>query len=275
MMQALLNSEEGVSPVVGMLLILTIIILSITVICVGGLPLINAARESAHLQGMRNSFAVLHADIEEVVRGPIVGVGPARITRMNIGGGALSVTPVTGSFQISNESEYILHINPGIITYEYAEQTIAYENGATFSRYRSGAVMDGAPLIFIQKVDDTNITVMIHVINITGTDSSVGGKGFARVRTSYESSTSWVPAEIEPNAQMVTINITSKYYDAWGKYFERELERINTTLGGTLKYNVDIPPPNTTIITINGTDLDTTNDIYLCVYETQISAQVE
>jgi len=269
MMQALLNSEEGVSPVVGMLLILTIIILSITVICVGGLPLINAARESAHLQGMRNSFDVLHADIEEVVRGPIVGVGPARITRMNIGGGALSVNSATGLVQISNESGRIL------IKYEYAEQTIAYENGATFSKYRSGAVMDSAPLMYVQRADGDNITVMIHVINITGTNSSVGGKGFARVLTHYVGFDSKVDAATEPNAQNVTMTIQSEYYEAWGKYFERELERTNTTLGGALDYDVNISPPNTTIITIDGINPDGANDIYLCVHETQISAQVE
>lgn len=270
MMRAMLNSEDGVSPVVGMLLILTIIILSITVICVGGLPLINAARESAHLQGMRNSFAVLHADIEEVVRGPIVGVGPARITRMNVGGGALSVepNPIIGRFMVDNGTS-VLDVNPGIITYEYAEQTIAYENGATFSRYRSGAVMDSTPLMYVQRADGNNITVMIHVVNITGTDSSVGGKGFAKVLTTYEGFISCVSGETQPNAQTVTITIWSEYYDAWGKYFERELERIGAN--DTITYN-----DGSKTVTITITNIDPgTPDIYLCVHETQISAQVE
>jgi len=273
MMRAMLNSEDGVSPVVGMLLILSIILLSITVISVGGLPLINAARESAHLQGMRNSFVVLHADIEEVVRGPIVGVGPARITRMNVGGGALSVVanPTTTGFVVNNGTD-ILDVNPGTIRYEYAEQTIAYENGATFSRYRSGAVMDSAPLMYIQRADGNNITVMIHVVNITETDSSVGGKGFAKVLTTYEKFTPHTAAATEPNAKSVTINITSEYYDAWGKYFRQELERIDKYSGG----NTVIEDPNTktVTITIENTNPGTT-DIYLCVHETRISAQVE
>jgi len=272
-MQALLNSEEGVSPVVGMLLILSIIILSITVISVGGLPLINAARESAHLQGMRNSFDVLHADIEEVVRGPIAGVGPARITRMNIGGGALSVVtnPTTTGFVVNNGTD-VLNRNPGTIKYEYAEQTIAYENGATFSRYRSGAVMDSAPLMYIQRADGNNITVMIHAVNITGTDSSVGGKGFAKVLTTYEKFTPYTAAATEPNANYVNITIQSEYYDAWGDYFIRELERIDKYGDG----NTVIEDSNTKTVTITITNTGSEiTDIYLCVYETQVSAQVE
>jgi len=272
MMQALLNSEEGVSPVVGMLLILSIIILSITVISVGGLPLINAARESAHLQGMRNSFDVLHADIEEVVRGPIAGVGPARITRMNIGGGALSVVanPTTTGFVVNNGTD-ILDVNPGTITYEYAEQTIAYENGATFSQYQSGSVMDCAPLIYIQKADGDNITVMIHVVNITGTDSSVGGKGFAKVLTTYGTFIPHAPAGTNPNARTVTITIQSEYYDAWGKYFRQELERVGLQEG--TNYSITQSGAKEIVVTINNDPIAT--DIYLCVHETQISAQVE
>jgi len=269
MMRTMLDSEEGISPVVGMLLILTIIILSITVICVGGLPLINAARESAHLQGMRNAFDVLHADIEGVVRGPATGVGPARITRMNIGGGVLSATPVMGSFQVEYDGMAATPISPGVIKYEYAGQTIAYENGATFSRYRSGAVMDSAPLIYLQRANGNNITVMIHVVNITGADSSVGGKGFAKVLTTYEKFTPYTAAATEPNAQTVTINITSEYYDAWGMYFERELERIGTN--GSIDYD---DSSKTVTITITNTYVGTP-DVYLCVYETQVSAQVE
>ncbi|MDI6888955.1 MAG: hypothetical protein QMC78_04610 [Methanocellales archaeon] len=271
-MQAMLNSEEGVSPVVGMLLILTIIILSITVICVGGLPLINAARESAHLQGMRNVFNVLHADIEEVVRGPVTGVGPARITRMNIGGGALSVdsNPIIGRFTVNNGTS-VLDVNPGTITYEYAEQTIAYENGATFSQYQSGSVMDCTPLIYTQKADGDNITVMIHVINIIGTDSSVGGEGFARVLTNHTEFNPMVSTTV-PNANYVNITIQSEYYDAWSDYFIRELERIDKY--DDLNMVTEDSNTKTVTVTIRNTGPGIT-DIYLCVYETRISAQVE
>jgi len=89
------------------------------------------------------------------------------------------------------------------------------------------------------------------------------------VLTTYEKFTPHTAAATEPNAKSVTINITSEYYNAWGKYFERELERIEAK--GNITY--DDGSKTATIIITN--TQQGTNYIYLCVYETRISAQVE
>lgn len=269
--------DDAVSPVIGMILILAIIMASVAVISVWGIPAIDAAREAVHMQNMRNAFDVLHTDIEEVVRGPITGPGHGRVTRIGMGGGALSVKSDIGYFEVGYGGYgggvvlgTIPGTIPGTIKYEFGNRAIVYEAGAVFSKY-NGVVMDFHPLMFLQRADGNNIVVRLHVVNITGEDISVGGTGLMRVRTSHADFVTHMPAEVDPNAERVTINITSEHYRAWGRYFERELERIGA--GGSVTYDSAARTVNI-IIDGKGIGNDIGNDIYLSVHETRIVLQV-
>ena len=87
------QDNNGVSPVIGIILILSIVTVSIAIIYTSGVPFIDSAKQNTQFTSARNSFTVLHNDILEVANGPVTGAGTGRITKINLGSGVISVEP--------------------------------------------------------------------------------------------------------------------------------------------------------------------------------------
>lgn len=228
------DNDSGVSPVIGMILILVIVTVSIGIIYSAGIPMLDSAKLSTHLQNMQNSFSVLHNDIEEVVRGPITGAGTARTTSIPVDGGTLAVVPNNTRVSVSytdvdgTTSQSWL---PGTISYEYKNRIIVYENGAVFSTYPSGALMEIEPLIYVGKLDANNVGVMIHIINISGANMSSSGKGTTRIRTyAVDDEFSSI---FTGDVSSVSINITSQNYQAWDRYLNKSVSNAGATYSST------------------------------------------
>ena len=84
----LVRSDEAVSPVIAMVLILFIVTTAIGVVYMTGLPRIESAKEGAHMQNMKSAFIVLQGDIKEVAQAPST-TGQARLTKMKMDKGFL------------------------------------------------------------------------------------------------------------------------------------------------------------------------------------------
>lgn len=261
-------SEEAVSEVIGMVLILSITVTSIGIIMLVGVPMINSAKEQAKAQVALTSFEVLQTDIEEVVRGPLNFTSPARITEISLSEGSMTVEAGTGTFQVSNESFNFTTINPGRISFKSGPITTVYENGAVIIQYQAGgnSTMNAKPLFHIYKTDESNISIVLHLINITGTNSSIGGGGRVEVKTRHQDFNSTLSGA---NTRNVTINITSDYQDAWERYFREKLE--DTQMSEGANFTITLSPLSITIYNdINKTE----PDIYLNIYQNDIDVRV-
>ncbi|MCG7848512.1 MAG: hypothetical protein MIO93_04955 [ANME-2 cluster archaeon] len=257
-------NDSGVSPVIGMILILAIVTVSIGIIYTAGIPMIDNAKLSTHQQNIHNSFSVLHGDIEEVVRGPITGAGTARTTTIPMDGGTLAVIPNNTRIEVSyidGATTTLLSWSPGTTSYEYKNMIMAYENGAVFTTYPTGSIMEQEPLIYAGKLSGSNVGVMIHVINITGANTSTSGKGKGNVRTSAVDD--GVSKIYSGEVNTIYINITSRNYQAWDRYLNKTVSNAGASYSSTI-----IPDTDTVNAKI------THSSIILSIHETKIESVV-
>lgn len=251
------QNTDGTSPVVGMILILAIATVSIGIVYTSGIPLIENAKYSTHMTSIQKSFGVLHSDILEVVRGPFTGVGSARVTRLDIDGGSLSVDPSIGQFKVEYPDSSITFI-PGTISYDYLGQTVIYENGAVFVKYATFSTIKNDPLIYAIDMGSNTTGLMIHIINITGINSSIGGSGKGNIRTSIEDG--GMDSIYSGQLNNVNLTIKSQSYDSWNRYLNKSLSDAGA------KYSVTFPASETVQINITRPG----GYIQLSMYETRV-----
>ena len=263
----LLGDRSGVSPVIGMILILSIVVVSIGIIYTTGIPFIDSIKYTTQVSNAKNSFSVLQNDVLEIINGPVTGVGMGRITKMKMGGGSIFVEPQNTEIQISySGSSNPVTAVPGTISYKYKLRSVVFENGATISKYSTGSFMEIDPLIYASDLGSGNIGLMIHIINVTGANSSIGGEGTGKIRTSFNERGNLYSGEVNS----VNITISSQNNDSWGRYFNDTLS--NAGLDYSSDFSVYQSGGNVEIeIDVSGSG----NYIQLSIYETKILARVE
>ncbi|MBE0521533.1 MAG: hypothetical protein IBX39_04615 [Candidatus Methanoperedenaceae archaeon] len=296
----MIRSEKAVSEVIGMVMILFIMMIVIGAILLVGVPMIESGKERARMDVAANSFLSLQNDIEEVVRGPIWvtdpmdvtdvnRLGPSRETGFQLMGGTLSVLPKANTYMIldvtftSSIQNYI--IGAGEITFEANGEEIGYENGALIRKYEGGEpLMFSNPLISIYNTldnqanpSDSNITISIHAINLSGNLSSVGGDGKARIETRPENYKQIIPPDIIPGVTQLNISIYSARdnINAWESFFNTKLETAGLDQNCLLKtgYCIDKTSTSNLVVRIYGNN-NTRPDIFLSVYESTLNVMV-
>ena len=257
----LLEDRRGVSPVVGMILILSIVMVSVGIIYTTGIPFIDSIKYATQVSNAKNSFSVLQNDVLEIINGPVTGVGMGRITKVDMGGGSIFVEPNNTEIQINyTGSSNPVTAVPGTITYEYKSRGVVFENGAVFSKYTTSSFMEMEPLIYASDLGSGNIGLMIHIINVTGANSSTGGEGTGKIRTSFEERVNLYSGEVGN----VNITISSQNNDSWGRYFNDTLSNAGLASSDFSVYQSD---GNVEIKISSG------NYIQLSIYETKILAR--
>jgi hypothetical protein len=264
------QDNSGVSPVIGIILILSIVTVSIAIIYSSGVPFIDSAKQNTQLVSTTNSFTVLQNDILEVTNGPVTGIGTGRITKMDLGGGSLSVEPNETKIQIDFASESKI-VYPGTISYMYKGREVYYENGAVFSKYTTSSFMEAEPRIYASNLGSGNIGLMIHIINITGSNTSIGSINSGKIRTLMEYDDKKTEVRGSWYVDNVTITITSQNNDSWSRYFNETL--TNADPSGRSQFSINNFGKNTEKIIIIGSR--NPGDIYLSIYETKIEINAE
>jgi len=282
------DSDDGVSEVLGMILMVSISIIAIGAVMLLGVPMIESGKNRAKMDVAGNSFLTLQNDIEEVVRGPIWvinpyevtdarGLGPSRETDFELMGGTITVLPNTTNISCMpcNASVGIFNITlpPSNITYQADFETIVYENGAVIRKYEAGdPIMISYPLISIYSTGDNNITISIHAVSLNGTLSSAGGDGKAWVETRLNYYNQTVEPSGFPNSNKTKITIYSRYPDAWKTFFEEKLK--GASLVASKDYNISPNPGKLEVQIYGKASNNITKDIFLSVYESRLDVRV-
>lgn len=79
---------------------------------------------------------------------------------------------------------------------------------------------------------NSNVGVMIHVINITGANTSTSGKGKGNVRTSAVDD--GISKIYSKEVNNISINITSKNYQAWDRYLNKTVSNAGASYSSTI-----------------------------------------
>lgn len=109
----------------------------------------------------------------------------------------------------------------GTIKYEaenayYVDQEYVYQGGAVILSQSTGSAILYPPLLFVSNATKTINITLIDVIGIAG-KTGVAGYGTYSIRTNFSQWNSY--KYLTTN---LTINISTKYASAWGKYLEDE-----------------------------------------------------
>jgi hypothetical protein len=258
-MLRLVKSPDAVSPLIGMLLILIIVVSALGLVSVMGIPRIDSAKEQAMMENMRSNFLVLQADIHDVVQSPSTG----RVTKMRLETGSVTV-------YAANET---VNGTTGYIEFNAKGSVIAYENGAVFAQYpgQDYAEVVGDPLIYVD-VGEENIThAYLHVIMINGSKSAAGSGPIDLTLTGRDPK----PCLTESQTKMTnfTLTITSKFYRGWHEYFE-DLLGASGLNGAAGDYNLSYSPEAETVtVFIDGRD-HTSNETDVLLYCVQTEVRV-
>ena len=127
--------------------------------------------------------------------------------------------------------------------------------------------MEIEPKIYASNLGHESTGLMIHIINLTSSNTSVGSSNTGKIRTFWENKYTHFSNDVDT----VTITITSPNNDSWGRYFNETLTSAGLESG--THFNITTIPPYTERIEITGPG--STEDIYLSIYETKIKSNAE
>jgi hypothetical protein len=243
----LIFSEDGVSEVVGYMLLLGIIVTSVGLVSVLAIPIIEDAKENAYLKNMEQGFTVLDSKVSLVA----LGKSPTQLVQMYSQKGDITVYNQTSnrmtvsfsnktgtSFELYNESI-------GTIQYQLGENMIAYEGGGVFRKYPG----EGDPITITPPEFHYNgETLTLPIIKVEG-NQSTGGSGVLNIFLVSDN----IPNVLYPNpdfnseftnplmiGQQINVVIKSDYYMAWADYIEQRTEATVTTNAAAKEVRVSL-----------------------------------
>ncbi|MEL4305503.1 DUF7289 family protein [Methanococcoides sp. LMO-2] len=241
----IIKSENAVSEVVDVVLILGIMLIAITVITVAGFPALQNMQESGHKENIRQSFIVLGENVNKVV----FDHAPSQSIELKMYGGGIWVTGNSSiyveleTWNATNSKTEIQPIDIQLreLQNQYEDTTISYENTGVWAKYETGeAVMVREP----QFINSDELLVIPFTL-VTGVDG-IAGEGLVRVIAEKDS----VPQVYKyQNVSAVNITIQSPYYTAWEDYLNETLEmqivdmdHMNSTVNASRSYakNIDV-----------------------------------
>jgi len=204
-----MRQKNGVSEVVGSLLMLVVVAITVSVLVAYGIPTIYSNQE--HIR-MRNAAAMM-VSFSELVSKVSSDLLPTASMKFALSGGSLLVSPNEEIIVYVNNSTsniYYTIINK-IVEYKYDNKKICFDGGV-WVKDSSGSYNINPPKI---KVKGKNISVTLY--KFPG-NSSVSGRGFVNVEIKYNSS----ETRIFNESGYIEMEIYSDYVEAWKKWLEEE-----------------------------------------------------
>lgn len=231
------NNKQGVSSVIGALIILTAVVLVIAIIYSSYVPAWIKDKEVSHMKRVSNDFTELKETINlQILRNSSSTVyssielsgEPLLFLQTAQKSGELHFT-LENSFNIKNTNSSINITSKGSIQYStsatyYALQDFIYENGAVLVSQSLGEVVKEN--MQFSAVNNSGISVSINLISFVGDEGSVSGTGSKEIGTTLKGTFDNSYRNLNDN---ITITINSDFTTAWTNFFDKKLSSLNTT----------------------------------------------
>ncbi|MDV4344095.1 hypothetical protein HL657_13155 [Methanoculleus sp. YWC-01] len=239
--------DDGLSEVVGFVLLLAVIVVALSLYQVYGVPAVGRENEIAHMNQVKDRFVdykialdslwvnnrhgVLLSTAFDLGTGAPATAGSAfslPILNPAGSGGTVSVKSGGASLTIEPEGGSPVTIPLGNLTYRssnnyWVDQTWTYQMGAVFLSQEGGTTVRVGPSIAVAKTRDDNISLTVAPIRIEGSDM-IAGSGPMRIETRMRlSNTSSVDGVYD------RVNLTIEANDAddvaWKRAFDEVRQR--------------------------------------------------
>lgn len=243
------NTESGVSEVVGFILIVGIMMTGIALVTLYGYPALLKEQTNANIRNMERNMIVLQNDMKSLT---YKGV-PYKETAIQVSGGTLSLKNPGASpfFDITIDGAPIsdMPFYPGELHYYSMDDqsVISLENGGVHKNYWSdpqkGSVMLAKPRWFYDIDPITgDPTFVIYLIKIHGIPG-MATTGTANVQMKVIGATQDSPYDTEGKTVRIEYNPDNEnnYYRAWDLYFsDPSLKMLNQASSpANVQYTLD------------------------------------
>jgi len=212
------EDDRGVSPMVGLVLLLGIVLVGVTVVLAFGALALDDIRNAVQVQSSEHAMREVDSRLSRVA-----------FSENDVEVLDLSETP-TREVSIRNDSRMTIRVNDtsqcqatipmgSIVTESQDGDVIAYEGGGVWRKRGDGSTMVSPP--------DFQYEAGTIDFPVVGIENANVSKDKIRVRKNVSESrarTRSIMANLsKPVCQPpgnVTVTVESRYYEAWGRYFE-------------------------------------------------------
>jgi hypothetical protein len=286
--KGLFNSEFAGATVIAAVLLLCIIFGVLAVVRIEHVPEWKIDAEESHMMEVQSDMAELKSTVDLItlltsdpyssaygfsITVPVsLGGGEVPVLESSKSSGTLSVNTepcnITITTQKSTGSIKVLSpdqpLGCGGITYhsnnrQYIDQILRYENGAVILSQNNRSLMKQFPSFSIvsNQSNESNYTVSIHAINISGDSDTVSSDTDASLRLTGLNNTPIYDSNDSVGINSFSFTITTKYPDAWCSYFNEitedagldrgdyKLSKNNTSNNGLYSVYFEFPSNNT------------------------------
>lgn len=241
------QNTRGISDVVSYVTIFSIILVSLGVITLTGIPALEDARDAEQAETTETAVTVLADNLNSVYRESV----PSRATEIDVSTGALFYGANT-SIEIFSGGELLTRqvIRPLVVRID-DQRRVVYEAGATFRRGSGGVAVRSEPPFEISG-DAVHLPVIrtqaADIKSVSGTTALVRG-----VATNREI----VRELLTETPERLTIEVASVRFQAWNRYFESQPQTTCTTSAGvrTTSCTIQVPGDVQPIVTTHGIKL--------------------
>ncbi|QLD87098.1 hypothetical protein HWV23_15660 [Natronomonas halophila] len=218
------RAERGVSEAVGMTLLVGIVVLGMAVILLAGGGQVTDEQETVETGQAEQALVQFDDDAERVASG---GTTTRRVDLgLRVNDGTLDVEDDAGHVTVEyfdpfdplNGTE-LVNTSMGAVVYENGDTTVAYQGGGVWRRDGNGSVMVSPP----------EITNPEKTLNVPVVETRKAGSVHSSVQLRRVDTTQGFPDETRDgnltnkvDDGIVQLTIESRYYRAWGRYFEDE-----------------------------------------------------
>jgi hypothetical protein len=205
--------DRGVSEVLGYALVFSLVIVTVSIISVGGLSGYQKAQDFERQTNAEKAYDVMHNNIEDIYyKG-----APSRATEIDLGESQIYLgDPVDINVSVNGTEELNVTSRP-IIQNLGDDNRLIYEAGAVFQTSRQGGIQKRDPAMTL---GSDRVHIIVPNISQGGGTSGLGN-GIVRVRARSLGQELSQNTTIESGNITVTIENTSRA-DLWREYFERK-----------------------------------------------------
>ncbi len=293
--------DDGLSEVVGFVLLLALIVVALSLYQVYGVPAAGRENEIAHMNQVKDRFVdykialdslwvnersgVLLSTTFDLGTGPGATGGSAfalPILTPAGSGGTVSVESGGANLTIEAAGKEPETIRLGSLSYRssnnyWVDQTWTYQGGAVFLSQEGGTTVRVGPSIAVAKTRDDNVSLTVAPISLEGSDMNmISGSGPVRVETRMRKSD---PPILDVPYTQVNLTIEAgdaKAAGAWKRAFD-EIRLRATDENVTSLLVPELLSENKVRLTINPVaDGDPTENkyVFLTVYPSNFTVTI-
>jgi|GEM_PF-3850864 hypothetical protein len=201
--------NSGVTPILGYILLLTVIISVITMVYYGGLPIIVSKQESAMVESSEKAFSDALTLMWDVAKSNSPEI--RREAHLKMGGGLIYLDNATARFRIISDGTVIYDDYLGSLICKYDKKGVLIENGGEIRFSGDKGVMIEEPRIYVS--DDGSL--ILSIMKLSGNQTSKSGNEI-RVIFGFLGYSRFT----KEGAQNVVISIESNYKNIYDDFFQ-------------------------------------------------------